>query len=186
MAYTSSQVVQAVPTGINSALVWITGGTATSAATQTFTNVFSSTYTNYHVILNQIAMTYSNTGINLRYGTSGTPDTSSNYWFGIQRIDTGSSVGGVGNGPLTSQSLGANYGNNDSGSKIEITICNPNLALGTFSSGTGWGAYGASGAAYIFNHHGLANTTSQYTDLVLFAGTGSITLKYNIYGYTNS
>ena len=185
MAYTSSQVVQAVPTGINSALVWIAGGTTSSGSTQTFTNVFSSTYTNYLVELSQITMSGSNLGIRLRYGTSGTADTGSNYYFAVGRTDTSGSQGGVGSEGASYISLGANYGTVASGSRIEISISNPNLALGTFSTGTGWGAYSGV-SAYCFNHHGLANTTSAYTDLVIFPESGTITLKYNIYGYTNS
>jgi len=46
--YTSAQVVQAVPTGINSGLVFIGGGTLSGASTA-FNNVFSATYDNYRV-----------------------------------------------------------------------------------------------------------------------------------------
>lgn len=52
MAYTSSQIVQAVPTGINSALVLISSTTIGTAVTSVaLTSVFSSTYDNYKIIL---------------------------------------------------------------------------------------------------------------------------------------
>jgi hypothetical protein len=45
MAYTSSQVVQAVPTGINSALVFIKTTVHCKLLQQIFTNCFSATMT---------------------------------------------------------------------------------------------------------------------------------------------
>ena len=53
MAYTSSQVVQAVPTGINSALVYIGGGSLSGTST-TFSSMFSATYNNYLVKINSL------------------------------------------------------------------------------------------------------------------------------------
>ena len=51
--YTSGQVVQAVPTGINSALVFITGATFSAVTSVSLpTSTFSSTYQNYLVIFN--------------------------------------------------------------------------------------------------------------------------------------
>ena len=50
--YTSAQVVQAVPTGINSALVLISSTTIGTAVTSVaLTNIFSATYENYRIIL---------------------------------------------------------------------------------------------------------------------------------------
>jgi hypothetical protein len=53
MAYTSSQVVQAVPTGINSALVRIASGNLSGAST-VFSNAFSSAYDNYIITISNL------------------------------------------------------------------------------------------------------------------------------------
>jgi len=47
--YTSGQVVQAVPTGINSAFVYLGGTTGSASASINVDSVFSATYTNYLV-----------------------------------------------------------------------------------------------------------------------------------------
>jgi len=47
--YTSGQIVQAVPTGINSALVLIAKTSFTTTATWTLDNIFSATYDNYRI-----------------------------------------------------------------------------------------------------------------------------------------
>ena len=50
--YTSAQVVQAVPTGNNSALVLISTTTITNGVTSvTVTSQFSSTYDNYKILI---------------------------------------------------------------------------------------------------------------------------------------
>jgi hypothetical protein len=69
MAYTSSQVVQAVPTGINSALVFISS-TTLSTASVTFTNAFSTTYKNYLVLLNQVKAASGTPGLYLTLGSA--------------------------------------------------------------------------------------------------------------------
>ena len=45
--YTSAQVVQAVPTGINSALVYVAGGTMSAVASVTVDTCFTATYDEY-------------------------------------------------------------------------------------------------------------------------------------------
>ena len=52
MAYTSAQIVQAVPTGINSALVFLSSASPSAAATVSIDNVFSATYENYLIKYN--------------------------------------------------------------------------------------------------------------------------------------
>lgn len=78
MAYTSAQIVQAVPTGINSALVLINTSTW-SGVSLTIDNVFSSTYTHYKIICSATASTGSATAIKNYLRVGGVNNTTSNY-----------------------------------------------------------------------------------------------------------
>ena len=78
MAYTSSQVVQAVPTGINSALVLISSTTFSAVPSVTMSNAFSATYKNYKVFLNNFLCVTSTPAINLTFGSA-----TSNYEYSL-------------------------------------------------------------------------------------------------------
>ena len=56
----------------------------TTAATQTFDNIFSATYTNYKVVV-RAGVASSTQELRLRFRTGGTTNTTSNYDFGLIR-----------------------------------------------------------------------------------------------------
>ena len=69
--YTSAQVVQAVPTGIQSALVLISATTiGTSVSTVTVSNAFSATYDQYLITINGGTATGTGASISLRFGAA--------------------------------------------------------------------------------------------------------------------
>lgn len=91
--YTSAQVVQAVPTGINSALVLISTTTIGSAVTSVaLSNVFSATYDNYKIVLSGGAASATSDG-SFVLGS-----TTANYYtgFSFQAISGGSSLTSTG------------------------------------------------------------------------------------------
>ena len=93
MAYTSSQIVQAVPTGINSALVLISSTTIGSGVTSVaLTSVFSSTYDNYKIILSGGAASATSDG-SFVLGS-----TTSGYYsgFNFQAINNGATLTNTG------------------------------------------------------------------------------------------
>lgn len=74
--YTSGQIVQAVPTGINSALVFIKSQAIVAGATTfTMSNAFSATYDNYLITAQNLTM--SAAGNNIRMTINGS--TGSTY-----------------------------------------------------------------------------------------------------------
>jgi hypothetical protein len=83
--YTSAQVVQAVPTGINSALVYITGGTISN--TTSVDNCFSATYLNYKIVFSNL-VSGDASAVKLRMRASGSDDTNSLYSFSNFGQDT--------------------------------------------------------------------------------------------------
>ena len=71
MAYTSSQVVQAVPTGINSALVFISSTTLSGSST-VISNCFSATYDSYYATFSNLPALSVNVRLSLGAGTNHT------------------------------------------------------------------------------------------------------------------
>jgi hypothetical protein len=172
----------------SSGLTLITAATSSATSSLTIANCFSASYRVYQVHLYQISMGSSNQAINLRYGTSGTPDTSSNYWLGLIRIDSAGNLASGGSASAADKAqLGGNYGNFQGGTSINLTISNPFDAKTTWALGQGSGNYAASAdAMYNFNINTQMNTTTSYTDLVLFPTTSTITVNYAVYGLAAS
>jgi len=178
MAYTSSQVVQAVPTGINSALVFIAKTTLTASTQHNLLNVFSATYDHYLVRFTNLSA--AGGALNMRYGTSGTPDTGSNYSNnGIYNDDA----------QVTTTSNRYNSSSNslvgntaaDMGTFLEIS--SPFLTQKTTYTVSN---SSLSGSGIISNLiRGTVNTATSYTDLVLTSSVNISGVIY-IYGLTNS
>ena len=76
--YTSAQVVQAVPTGINSAFVCVKAETAfTTSSIVTADSIFTSSYTNYRLMIKMLGTANTNCPLVLRVG--GVSATAANY-----------------------------------------------------------------------------------------------------------
>ncbi|CAB4171320.1 hypothetical protein UFOVP1335_22 [uncultured Caudovirales phage] len=183
MAYTSSQVVQAVPTGINSALVLVSAQTITASSSFQVNNCFSATYDNYLV---KMFISAATTGINLklRLGASGTPDTGSIYTaiFSVVRNLTG--VGVYNDGLFNATSLYFNL-DNYVPAFYDISIQNPFAGRPTgFIVDEVAGATAAETQKYTGG--GYINNTTSFTDINIFPASGTITGLIKIYGYTNS
>jgi hypothetical protein len=180
MAYTSSQVVQAVPTGINSALVFIASGTFSAVSQGSVTACFSSTYDNYKVIIDGSDL---DGDCYLLFGTGGTISSATNTDWAT----TNSISGGVAGASATGQSK-ALILRNAGIATINLEIVAPNLATETKHTSTYGGTLtgtsgvnGTSGAA-------IRNST-QFTDFTIRSDahpSGSISFSYRVYGYTNS
>jgi len=183
MAYTSSQVVQAVPTGINSALVFVASTTFSTASTLTMANVFSSTYANYLILVRDLIASADAGEVRVQLGTSSTKDTSSIYDYAIVGTNNGSAS--------NSQTLDANHikliGSycGTSTSALTMTVLSPNLASTTNLISNNFGNRGIYLSAEVTNGAVVSNT--QYTDFFLStAGGPTHAATITVYGYTNS
>jgi hypothetical protein len=116
----------------------------------------------------------------MRYGTSGTPDTGSNY-----------SSNGVYNDSTTTSAAAARFNGSShyllnnaytSGDGVMINISSPFLSKQTTYSSS---AVGLTSQLVVEIHNGILNTTTSYTDLVLFSAT-NISGVISIYGMANS
>jgi len=163
------------------ALTLISSTTITAASSTSLNNVFSSTYDNYLVRL-VITTTSTTTEVAMRMRASGTDATASNYYFTALSSNWDGSGGANWAGAAQNRArIGTQYSGEASG--MEFTIMNPFAAQRTQYSGL----YNA--GAITVNESGtvmgmLANTTS-YDGLTIYPGSGTMTGKLTVYGYSN-
>jgi hypothetical protein len=175
--YTSAQVVQAVPTGINSALVLISSTTIGSAVSSvTVSSAFSSTYDNYRIVISGGAAS-ADVNLNMTLGATATGYYRSQNYFTFAGVaSTGSQVN-----QTSWQAVGLATTNSMAG---VFDLFNPNLAKTTWWFGgvlyaSTTGLYGVGG--------GFLNDTTQYTAFTITTSSGTITGgTIKVYGYTNS
>jgi hypothetical protein len=182
MAYTSSQIVQAVPTGINSALVCVKAETAFSAASSvTADNVFTSTYTNYLINFKYQTSTTNNVLLKLRVGGV---SASTNYNY-QDFLANGASLSGARSASQTSFLMATNT-NGAFNSYCQVQLSVPQLAEATVIN-----SYAPFNAAaytdpYIRFFMGNHSTATAYDGVEFLVATGTMTGTYTIYGYSKT
>lgn len=185
--YTSAQVVQAVPTGINSALVYITGATFTAATSFSLpTNTFSATYKNYRIIIT-ITDAVSDCDLTMRLRTSGTDNTSANY----QTMLNGITNGGTAINSTQSGGTSFLFGEVDAVAtsfQSSFDLINPvstsdvtSLIGGYFFVDKAVSYNGQRSGAWVF-----ANATSFDSLTFISSVASNITGYYRVYGYSES
>ena len=182
MAYTSSQVVQAVPTGINSALVLINAQPITASASFQVNGCFSATYDNY--LVKMYLSTYVN-GTKLRLGTNGTPNTGSIYStiYGVFRNTVSANTNVNGNFNNSKYQLTVE---NEAPVFYDIQIFNPFATASTGIISNSASGIATDTAVSRGNYGGGVNATTSFTDLLIIPDSGTIDGYIKIYGYTNS
>ena len=153
--------------------------TVLSAATQhNLTNVFSTSYDHYTIKFTSFLNLSS---MKMRFGTSGTPDTGSNYQNTGGYFDASTVTSAAYNFNASSVSIADDV--SVSSSALFLDISSPFLAAKTTYMATA--GITLSGQAIGNLSRGVVNTTTSYTDLVLFS-TGNISGTISIYGFANS
>lgn len=176
--YTSAQVVQAVPTGINSALVLISSTTIGSAVTSvTVSNAFSATYDNYLIIVSGgVASTSVN--ISLALGAS----TTGYYAFDIYGDYSLSTVTGFNASNAASINIGVGTTSN---LDAQCVVKGPYLSK-TTGFVYDYSQHKTSGAP-VGSGHAFLNDTTSYTAFTIGRSSGTITGgTIRVYGYANS
>lgn len=177
--YTSAQVVQAVPTGINSALVLISSTTIGSAVSSvTVSNAFSSTYDNYKIIVSGGVASTSGAG-RLSLGST----TTGYYGFYVVGSYSATTVTGENNNNTTAGFEDCFFGSTNS-LIMNLDLFAPNLAKTTHAN---WTCANANTASSWLVGGGFLNDTTQYTAFTLTPSSGTLTGgTIRVYGYTNS
>lgn len=166
----------------NSGLVYVGGGSL-SAVTNSFSNVFSSTYDNYRIVLsglNNASTTTRQLSIRLRTSSD---DTSATYYSQIH-FAYGAAVGGiVSQNATTSAELFSLSQSTPAGASATFDITGPNLAVITNWFGHRW-AYQSNVATFVAGTFwGCMNTSTQYTGFSIIGTTDALSGTVRIYGY---
>lgn len=181
MAYTSSQVVQAVPTGINSALVFITGGTITN--TTSINNCFSATYLNYKLVFCNL-VGGNTSAVLLRMRVSGSDDTNSLYSFinSGQNTSSGATLNlGIGN---DTDKFEFGYANNyANGQSLSIDFFSP---FATNNTHYGPGIFWNTQKDYAGVIAGIHKSATSFDGFTIYPTSSTLAGTYKIYGYANS
>jgi hypothetical protein len=171
-----------VAVGATPGLVCVKAETAfTTASSVTADSVFSSTYTNYRVLIRSTAS--SNEGMKLQYRVGGVTSTASNYNtqnFGV------ANTASAGDRSLNNSSASISGINGAFFSQYTLEISGPNLAAPTTCQSTSLRSDGAYTSPDIFLNYSN-NTLSTAFDGLLFApNAGTITGIYAIYAYSKT
>jgi hypothetical protein len=166
-----------------SALTLITRTTPSAAITLTFANIFSSTYDNYLIQFTNAFHSASNEQLFCRLGTSSTADTGSNYDGNISGVENGSAIA-TQSLNQSSWLIANSYLGNAQPSQLNMVLSSPNLARTTTFTSTYFGNRNTLLSSTIPS--GALVTNTQYTDLFLFAPSGTIVGTLSVYGYANS
>ena len=175
--YTSAQVVQAVPTGINSALVLISSTTIGNAVSSvTVSNAFSSTYDAYQIIVSG-GVASTDAGLTMHFGST----TTGYYFFQNYSFYNSSTLtidnrNNQSNFIAAAATTGGLYGN--------IFVNSPNLAKPTrFDLVRAVPLTNSLGGIVL----GFENSNTQHTAFTLTTTTGTVTGgTIRVYGYANS
>ena len=161
-------------------IVLINTTSFSAVASQSLTNVFSTTYHNYLILIDAYGSTTS-TDILGRLGASASYDTGSNYSYGTLGINRAGGATQLTNGDaLTSWELGTDTSTTTTSFlTISMTIFSPFLASSTNFHSQSWSRQVMASRS----GGGTHDLTNSYTDFQLVASTGTITGKISIYGY---
>ena len=183
--YTSGQIVQAVPTGINSALVFITGATFTTVASVSLpAATFSATYRMYRVmwVVNAVSTSLNFTA---RFRIASADDTAANYKNGfIGRTNIAGTYTGEENSTSSFEFGGSDSGN--AAPKFLLDVIDPQRSEKTYFAGSMVGSATATGGIGGGVIGGFFNDTTVFDSMTLISSTGTITGYYRVYGYSES
>ena len=157
-----------------SGLTLINTTTVSAVASQSFNDVFTSTYDSYRLVVQVTGTTTASLTIRFRVG--GVDTTSSSYYSGQLYVGVQSALTfGNTNANLTT-SIPVGYTANGFRSGMSVDIHAPNLAQRTSTHGTTAGAW-------LAVNGGLLDNATVYDGFTLITG-GTITGTISLYGYS--
>ena len=177
--FTAGSVLTASDTNTflaNSGLVYV--GQSTGTATSLFVdNVFTSTYQNYRIVVS-LDSAAANGQMLIRFRASGSPNNTSNYFWGGYYITFGSGTV-TGEGATTAVTSGRVGAVNTAGSACSFDLFAPQVAQETL-----WVAPHQVLDTYIRHMQGYFNATTQFDGIEVYNNAGgNITGAVRVYGY---
>lgn len=160
----------------SSGMTLISSSTLTASSGAQINNVFSSTYDQYFVTWTGTGSA-NNVAIWLRLSVGGTPNTSSNYYYGGTYV-TGTSGPSRDFPAAGTKALVGSVGDYSSNSFIYIN--NPFLTVPTNGNyqAAGWGSTANFAGAYSFAH----NVSTSYDGIYFYPDSGTLTGTLRFYG----
>lgn len=178
---TASGLKWAAPAAPVSGLTLITTAAFSGSSAVNINNCFTSTYTNYKIML--VENGSSNVGIFFRLRASGADNTSSNYSWGLVGINYNNNAAyleGINGSLQTAFKLGAT--GNSSQNAWTADIFQPQATALTSYFGIRL-SDAASPNGYGLTTSGFSSVTTSYDGLTIYPSSGNITGTYWIYGY---
>jgi hypothetical protein len=151
-------------------MVLLTTQSFTGVASQSISNVFSSTYDNYRILIS-VDDFVSDTTCQMRLRTA-SDNTGSNY-----KYNTAGQASDNQHASVTTTFFGLSFYNSTLLANIALDIFNPNRAMNTGLN-----------ALYTINNglttaSGVEDTNTQYTGFTIFTGAGNFDGRVSVYGY---
>lgn len=185
--FTTGEVLTAADTNTylaNSGLVYV-GAATLNAVTNNISNVFSSEYDAYRIVINDLNNATATTRVvSLRFRTT-TDDTTATYFSHIWFVYGAGISGATSTNSGTSANIGAIGGTTATGAGASwaFDIINPNKATWTSFHGTRM-SYQSDVATFVFTTFGGAmNTSTQYTGFSIIGATDALSGIVRVYGY---
>ena len=164
----------------SSGMTLIQSTSVSAVSSQSFNDVFSSTYQNYKILIDLTGSAAANLGMRVR--VSGTDNTSGNYYTaGVERIGDVTTVTGIQAEGATSFTSLCRFESSEGGG-VSMDLFNPFAAQKTTYVGTSVGKEGANLSVRFLG--GQMSVTTSYTGFTLFVASGNFTGKVSIYGYS--
>jgi len=181
--FTTGEVLTASDTNTylaNSGLVYITSASATSGTTLVLDNIFSASFRNYRIILDDVRLTgLAGLVVQLRVGGA----TNATTYYGVrQQYDY--ATGAASSAP-TANGISWNIGvipNGSTSAQGSIDIYNPfeSRATGIATYGTDSRTSGGGGA---LSSSGFHNTASSFTGIIISQAQTFSNINATVYGY---
>jgi hypothetical protein len=131
--FTTGEVLTASDTNTylaNAGWVYVNSGTFAGSSSVVVSNVFTSAYTNYKIVLQDLLFDSSNGSLSMLLTVGGTPSTTQ-YYSGSQYWTFGASPSSANFGDNNSGSFGGMFIDNTTRSSAEWTFYNPAVAVTT-------------------------------------------------------
>lgn len=154
-----------------------------SAAVSLAANTFSSTYTNYRLIMNLSGHSVNN-DIVVRLRAAGSDNSSSVYGNAVWYYNSGASSGGASSGATNTNWVVAYMGSTMTATTIVLEFYDPQVTKQTGMSS--WQIRHDStttGACELRVGTHVHGTTASYDSATIYSLTGNISGVYSIYGY---
>ena len=153
----------------------------TTASAVSLDNIFTSAYANYRIVFSPSGKS-TNGSMYLRFRTSGTDNSTSNYNYGGllgRHNETIAYYGGTG------QQLALfGFSNASFSSFNSLDVINPQVAQSTLFSSVGFG--GDLSTFFSVGGGGNFTATTQFDGISFIPSTGTISGTVRVYGYRNS